>query len=209
LQCVAVCCSVLQCVAVCCSVLQCVAVCCSVLHCVALCGKRIAATYYKCDIRVLQCVAVCCSVLQCAALCGKRIAATYYKCDITPMHVQVMQQLNRFNLHVWHCSFIHVSWIIHVCGTISLHPRTEDIRLQTITTAKIQNFKQVFTESLYHSNKFPWDAPKIPRYFHGSKRESPSLKRVDREAVESEVPNILSRISSVSWCITCNMWCIS
>jgi len=63
-----------------------------------------------------------------------------------------------------------------------------------------QNFKQVFTHRHRHVTftQMFTGFPNFQTSFHGSKRESPSLERVDRKTVQSGDPNILSLISSES-----------
>jgi len=47
-------------------------------------------------------------------------------------------------------------------------------------------------------SRIVWESPKNSTFFHGSKWESPSLKRVDRKTVQSWDANIWSLISSAS-----------
>jgi len=64
----------------------------------------------------------------------------------------------------------------------------EEIELKIITTAKIPN--RFARESLQLFNKLSRESPRFQTDFDGSKRESPSLKRVDRKTVQSEDANI-------------------
>jgi len=130
--------NVLQCVAVCCNVLQthdvdgdfwqCVAVCCSVLQCVAVCYRLttwIGLHFPGFGPRLLhhQYVAVCCSVLQrVAACCSVLLCVVVYRhsrrgwsCSFSDSagFLRRAQELQRS--HVWHNSFIRVTWLTQTC----------------------------------------------------------------------------------------------
>jgi len=75
-------------------------------------------------------------------------------------------------------------------------PRMEEIGLKLVTTAKFSN--KFSRESPYIWQTFSRESPKLQTGFHGSKRKSPSLKRMDGKTVQYGDPNILSLISSMS-----------
>jgi len=72
--------------------------------------------------------------------------------------------------HMWHDSF--TCWLrpVSTVHTSQTHvmPRTEEIRLSIITTAKISN--KVSRESPYISNTLSRESPKFPTNLHVSKR---------------------------------------
>ena len=80
----------------------------------------------------------------------------------------------------------------------SASPQAEEIALKIVTTA--QNSNEFTQESPYISNTFSRKSLNVLTGFHGSKRKSPSLKRVDGQTVQSGDPKVLSLISSVSVC---------
>jgi len=76
-------------------------------------------------------------------------------------------------LHTAYVS-VHDASVSALCRD-TLHPQTEEIGLQIITTAKISN--KFSRESPYISIPFSRESPKFQTGFHGSRVKSPSLKR--------------------------------
>jgi len=75
-------------------------------------------------------------------------------------------------------------------------PQTEDIRIETITTANISN--KFSRESPYISNTFSRESPKFQTGFQVSKQSPYHALEYPGKPGKSGNPNILSLISSVS-----------
>jgi len=99
--------SVWQCVAVCFNMLQCVAVCCSVLQCVA------ASRWCWNGSFIWGLISSCPSYEWVVSRCLRTDWLIWGIWHMTSRHVLVICMCDMSDLHVWHNSFIHMTWLIH------------------------------------------------------------------------------------------------
>jgi len=128
--------------------------------------------------------------------CGKRPAP----CIFAAHHQSQIRNYSSYDATVVRIPYAFMRCIpcVSMQCNPSASPQAEEIALKIVTTA--QNSNEFTQESPYISNTFSRESPNVLTCFHGSKRKSPSLKRVDGKPVQSGDPNILSLISSVSVC---------
>jgi len=125
--------SMLKCVVACCSVLQYVAVCCSVLQYIAVSCHETSNAILE---NMLQYIAGCCSVVAWCITCSicqyveVLILIVGWRHESSPMYVYIYTHTNIWihtpiyihysknpnvpHSHVWHDSFMYVTWRIHI-----------------------------------------------------------------------------------------------
>jgi len=86
-----------------------------------------------------------------------------------------------------------------MCVLRHTHPRTEEIGLQIITTAKISN--KFSRESPYTSNMFSRESPKFQTGFHVSKRSPRHSKDLPENRVDLEIQ--IFEVWSPLWAAPC------
>ena len=100
-------------------------------------------------------------------------------------------------IHIYIYIYVYYKYLymyINVC--VYIYPRTEEIVLKIITTAKISN--KFSPQSPYISNTLSRESSKFQANFHVSQRSPRHSKELPGFPAESRDPNILSMIFSVS-----------